>query len=339
MITYNESVKTVTSKNLIPICILKILEDHSDYNHKLTQQDIIDYLRIEYQVDSIERKAIGRTIERLQEELEIGIESDRGGCWLEPRDFEDYELHMLIDSIFTSRYIPRNYSRTLIKKISALGNEYFNDYVKYTFTTDNLSKNENQSIFFNIELIDEAITKNRQISFSYNKWGVDKKLHYSSPHTATPYRMIVHNQKYYLMCYEEYHKNIAYYRIDHMTNMKVLKDKVGTSIRKVPGWEGGITNKNMATNLPYMFADKQERITFYATPMVIDQMIDWLGFDVDIKKLGENEDKRMKLSIISSPEAMKYFALQYLDDIEILTPVSLREEIKKSLKKAANKYK
>lgn len=333
------TVKTVSSKNLIPLCILRILEDHSDIDHKLTQEDIIKYLMSEYQVEKVERKAVGRTLSRLRDELDIGIESDREGSWLEPRLFEDYELHMLVDSIFTCRYIPRNYSDDLIKKISSLSNEFFNAHIKYTYSTDNLSKTENKSVFSNIEIIDCAIEKCRQVQFDYNKYGVDKKLHQTSHQFASCYRMLVHNGKYYLMGLNEKYQTIFYYRLDHITNMRIVDEMPATPIRKVKGYESGLSNKDMAVNLPYMFADKQEKIVFFADPGVIDQMVDWLGLDVDINVIDTAKDGRFKLSIVTSPTAFQFFAQQYLEEVEVLQPKSLRNKIYKVLVDAADKYK
>lgn len=332
MATYNNDI----SDNLRPICILEVLKKHSDVNHKLTQKDIIDYLKKDYGI-KLERKSVGRILERLKVELDQNIEQDSHGSWMEPREFEDVELRMLIDAVFTSRYIPKNYSADLINKICGLSSEYFKPHIKYTYTVDDLDKTENKSVFLNIELVGNAIEAERQIEFDYNKYKADKKLHYSSHHIMTPYRMIVHNQRYYLMGYHEYFKNIVYYRLDHMTNMKVLDDKVATSIRTVPGWKGGITNKNMATNMPYMFSDKHERITLYVNTDLIDQMVDWLGYDIEV--LDESDPKRIKILIKTSPQAIKYFALQYINDVEILEPLALRKEIREILKESLKKYK
>ena len=44
--------------------ILQILEQYSDFDHPLKQQDIIDYLDKDYGI-SIERKAVGRNLSLL----------------------------------------------------------------------------------------------------------------------------------------------------------------------------------------------------------------------------------------------------------------------------------
>lgn len=35
----------------------------------------------------------------------------------------------------------------------------------------------NKQLFYTIEIIDEAINKNKQISFNYSEYGIDKKRH------------------------------------------------------------------------------------------------------------------------------------------------------------------
>ena len=50
------------------------------------------------------------------------------------------------------------------------------------------------------------------------KYGADKKMHRSAIHTVSPYQMILHNQRYYLMGYNEKWQHIQYYRMDRITN-------------------------------------------------------------------------------------------------------------------------
>ena len=327
----------VISRNLVPLCILKILEDHSDSNHHLIQEEIISYLKNEYQVDTAERKSIGRALDRLKEELDIDILKDRKGFWLESRAIEDYELQMLIDSVFTSRYISKGYSKDLIAKLIGLGNEYFKSHVKYTYSMDNLDKTENKALFLNMELIDTAIEQDRQVEFDFNKYGADLKLHVTSHHKVSPYMFIVHNQRYYLMAYHETFKKMQFFRMDHMTSVAILEENIRTQARTVPGWEGGITNESLSAR-PYLFTDKPERITFLVDESAFDYIIDWLGYDIELEKVTEATEDKLKVTVKSSPNAMKYFALQFMDVVEVQTPKKLRDQIAESVKLAAGKY-
>ena len=89
--------------------------------------------------------------------------------------------------------------------------------------------------------------------------------------------------------------------------------------------------------MPYMFADSPERIEFFADEWALDQVVDWFGKDIRITST-ENE-KRYRVSVLSSPNAMEFWALQYAGAVEILTPVPLREKVKQRLEDAIKKYK
>ncbi|MBQ2642889.1 MAG: WYL domain-containing protein [Eubacterium sp.] len=311
-----------------------ILKYYSDYNHPLTQKDIQNYLKKDYGI-SIERKAVSRNLSLLRE-MGVEIESSRKGSYIEIRDFEDSELHMLIDGVLSSKHISAVHSKNLIEKLCGLSSKYFRSCVKNVTSVNEWSKTDNQALFYNIELVDEAISKGRQIKYDYNKYDIDKKLHKTSTQHLSPYQLILHNQRYYLMGYNDYWKNIVYHRMDHITNMEVLDDKA-TPLRSLKGFENGIDYKLLSTAMPYMYADKPVRVTFEATVNIIDQIVDWFGDEAKISKV-RDDDSKVKVVIKASPLAMEHWAMQYANFVEIISPKSLRESVKKSLKEAIKKY-
>ena len=183
--------------------------------------------------------------------------------------------------------------------------------------------------------MDEAIDSKRQIRFEYNKYGADKKLHKTRVHYASPYQLILHNQRYYLMARNELWKNMAYYRLDRIKNMTIT-DKRLAPIREIEGYENGIDYNELSTALPYMYTDKPELVEFIADEAVIDQVIDWFGKGIRIEKADEG---KVKVTVRVSPMAMEHWALQYLDYVEVTKPDKIRERIKESLEKGVGKYK
>lgn len=311
--------------------ILQILEQYSDFDHPLKQQDIIDYLDKDYGI-TIERKAVGRNLSLLKE-AGYDIASDRRGSYLAERTFDDSELRMLIDGVLASRHITAKHSKELIEKLCSLSNKYFRSHVKNIWSVNEWSKTDNQALFYNIEIVDAAIEQGKQITFSYNKYGADKKLHKTSDHRATPYQMILRNQRYYLIACNEKWKNLGHYRLDRITDIR-LTDEPATPLRSLPGHESGIDYKEYATSLPYMFTDKPERVEFLADPAIIDQIVDWFGDNARIEQSGD----KLKVSVKVSPMAMEYWAMQYLNFVEILSPASLRTRIAANLEAARGKY-
>ena len=115
-------------KKLALLRILQILEQYSDYDNPLKQEDIARYLDRDYGI-VIERKAIGRNI-LLLKDAGYDILSDRRGCYLVSREFEDSELRLLIDGVLASRHITANHSKKLIEKLCNLSNKYFRSHIK-----------------------------------------------------------------------------------------------------------------------------------------------------------------------------------------------------------------
>lgn len=311
-----------------------ILKDHSDYDHPLTQAEIKSHLKNDYGI-SIERKAVSRNLSLLKE-MGVEIESNRKGSYIDVRDFEDSELHMLIDGVLSSKHISTTHSKNLISKLCGLSNKYFKSCVKNITSVDDWSKTDNQELFLNIELVDEAIANKCQVKFDYNKYDIDKKLHKSSVQYVSPYQLILHNQRYYLMGYSEYWKNMVYLRMDHITNMEITENKA-TPIRSVKGYENGIDYKLIATAMPYMYSDEPVRVTFTASVDIIDQIVDWFGHEAKISRVKDDESK-VKVVIKASPLAMEHWVMQYANFVEVVSPKSLRDKIGKSLKTAAKKY-
>lgn len=319
------------SKKLALLRIAQILHDYSDETHPLSQEEIVQRLESEYSI-AIERKAVGRNLALLKE-AGMDIATTPHGCYSERRQFEDSELKLLIDGVLCSKHITAAHSKQLIEKLAKQSNIYFKKHIKNVYSVTERNKSENGQLFLNIELTDEAIEKGRQLTFTYNKYGADKKLHKSATHTASPYQMILHNQHYYLMALNEKWHNMGFYRMDKITDMTITEMPL-TPIRNVEGYEDGINYKDISSAMPYMFTDKPEHVEMLVDGSIIDQVIDWFGYDIAIAPCGE----RYKITLKASPAAMEFWALQYVKYAEVTFPTSLRERIRKTLTDGTKKY-
>lgn len=321
------------AKKLALLRILQILHKYSDLQHPLTQEKIAYYLDSEYGI-VIERKAISRNISLLMDaDVEIG--HCRDGYYLETREFEDTELKLLVDSVLCNQNITAKHSADLIEKLCKLSNKYFRSHVKNVYAVKDWNKSDNAALFFNIEMIDMAINEGKQVQYDYNKYGKDKKLHKSSFQRATPYQLILHNQRYYLMGYSEYWGNMIFHRLDRITNIKIY-DAPAYPLKKIPGYESGIDYKKISTTMPYLHSDKPERVEMLADAWVIDQVVDWFGKDLAVR---ETEDpEKIIISLWANPYAMSLWALQYVNYIEVISPAHLRDRIRNYLQSGLEKY-
>ena len=320
-------------KKLALIRILQILQKHSDSAHPIKHDKIVELLETEYGL-IVERKAIGRNISLLNE-AGFEIETTKKGSFLAERTFEDSELRLLIDGVLSSGHISAKHSKDLIEKLCAQSNRYFRPRVKNIYSVNDWNKTDNVSVFYTIEIVDEAIETGKQVRFEYNKYGADKQLHRTSRQTVSPYQMILHNQRYYLMGYNEKWQEMRYYRMDRITSVELV-NAPPTPLRTVKGFESGIDYKRFSQGMPYMFADELQTVEFVADGWAIDQIVDWFGKDITIE---QQEDGRFLVRVKASINAMEYWAMQYMNAVEIISPTELRNRLKNNLQNANEKYK
>ena len=320
------------TKKLALLHILEIYQKYSDCDHPLKQENIISHLSCDYGIE-MERKAIGRNVSLLKE-AGIEIESNRKGSWLDSRSFENAELKLLIDGVLTSKHITAKHSKQLIDKLCSQSNIYFRSHVKNIYSVNEWSKTDNCTLFYNIDIVDEAIENNKQIKFYYNKYGIDKTLHRTSKNIVSPYQLLLNNQRYYLMAFNEKWKEMTFYRMDRITDIEILDVSV-TDIRKIEGYKNGIDYRELSSSLPYMYSDKKEVVEFLVEENIIDLVIDWFGFDT---RINMTQDGKIKVTVRVSQNAMEYWAMQFLNYVEILSPQSLREKIKQNLSVAVERY-
>ena len=154
------------NKKLSIIYTLKILQEFSDETHILTQEDIRKILYSKYGMEC-ERKSIGASIDSL---IDCGYDIIKTpkGCFLASRELESSEITFLIDAIFSSKMISSKQAKDLANKLSLFTSKYKRKKYNYLFKADEISRSNNQQLFYNIDIINEAIEKNKQIKFTYN---------------------------------------------------------------------------------------------------------------------------------------------------------------------------
>jgi len=342
----------IPPKKMLIINILEILKKYSDENHRLSQKKIADMLDTEYNM-KVDRKAIKRNLMNL---IDIGYEIEYTETirksqsgeeetiytdWYLNREFTDAELRLLIDSLLFSKHIPYNQCKELISKLEGLSNTYFKSKVKHIRTMPEKLP-ENKELFYTIEVLDEAISAGKRVSFHYiNNYGTDKKLQLSKNkngettiYEVNPYQMAATNGRYYLIATHKYYNNVTHYRIDRIKDIGILDEQV-TPTKEIPALINGFNlPKHMAENI-YMFGGESILVKFRAKKYIIKDILDWFGRDVNFSS--ENEDD-VDVRVRVSEEAMVYWSLQYGEHIEVLEPAGLRERVGTAAKAIADKY-
>jgi len=310
-------------KKALNMMILEVLEQYTDRDHRLTQQKIVDLLEKNYGVPCT-RQTIKNNLMLLGE---MGYEiSMEGGIFLKSRLFDNAELRMLIDSVLFSRTLSGEEAERLIKKLKALGNKYFHAKVKHVCHLPKLIHSDNKQVLLNLDVLSDAIEQERKVSFTYNSYGKDFQLHprRKEPYIVNPYQMVANQGRYYLLCSYDTSNRLSHYRLDYMTKLEMLDEKVKPMDQMEDFVQGYSLPKHMAEHI-YMFSGPSVQVKMRVSEHMIGALIDWFGKKF---RIVQEEADKLIVSVACNKQAMRYWALQYGQYAEILEPESLRDEIR-----------
>lgn len=322
------------NKKMLNILILKILQQYSDEQHALTQQDIIKLLEVNYGMEC-DRRSVKSNVLSLKE-MGYDIAMDKGYKLL-TREFDDAELRILIDSILFSKSISTKQAKDIIENICKMASTYFNAKVSHISNLPDLNRTMNKQAMYSLDAINDAIDERKKISFIYNTVGTDLKLHprREEPYIVNPYQIVANNNRFYLIGNYDKYDNIAHYRIDRMTEVCKLDEKI-KPMKQVPEIKDGLNlPKHMAEHI-YMFSGPSVEVKLKTSEDMIPQMDDWFGKDFRITSV---DDGKVTIRLRCNEKAMRYWALQYGPYVEVLEPLSLREQLKSDISEMLDKYK
>ena len=339
-----------SKKKMIPSMILEILKKRTDENHTLDQKDILDELNKSFD-PPLDRKTVRRNIEYL---LDIGCpinytekpRSNGNDVWTDfylARDFTEPELRLLIDGLLFSNHVPYKRCQDLIEKLEGLASEHFKSHVKHIKTLPD-PEVYNKQLFYTIQVLDEAISQERQVSFHYVNYGTDKKNHPKldengepKVYIINPYQMVAKEGTYYLICNNDDYNILSNYRVDRIADVRILEDKKRKPFSKLTDANGDRFNLSeyMKTHIK-MYASGDCHVRFKITPAMVTDIIDIFGKDV---RFEEETDTYVIVSAQVTENAMIQFAKAYSPDVVILEPQRLVDAMKDWSRKVNHLYK
>ena len=310
------------------ICLYRILEQYSDEEHILTMKDIIGRFNVDFGL-RIDRRTIYSSVKTLQK-LKYDIsdfEENRRGYFLRTRLFEPSELRLMMDAVYSMDSIPQKQTFDLIEKLQSTCSVHQKRLYKHLFASEPDKKTQNRTVFFNIDSLETAIADKVKVDFVYMQYGLDKRLHprRKERYTVSPYSMVCDNKKYYLLCIKEGKEDLSFYRIDLMKDIRILDKPVDFPPSKV--------DINTARKTVYAYAGEPINIKLRCRNSAVGSIVDQFGAGVRIEPL---DDEYFIARVRTVPDGMLYWTMQYLSDVEILEPESVRQRAIDMIK--ANPY-
>ncbi|MGN0162830.1 MAG: helix-turn-helix transcriptional regulator [Candidatus Ornithomonoglobus sp.] len=310
--------------------IIELFKKKTDEDHPISISEIIDYLA-ELGIKA-ERKSIYRDIEAMNElgyDI-IQVHNKRFTYYLANRDFETAELRLLVDAVQASRFITKKKSNELIRKLESLTTEYDASKLNSQVFVANRIKASNESIYYNVDSIHNAIQENCKITFLYFDWDINKKKvfrHNGAKYVISPWALIWNNENYYLIGYDSASKMIKHYRVDRMTSIDILSQK-----REGKNDFCEIDVAVYARRFFGMYNGEITTVTLSCAKNMTNAVIDRFGREVRFRPEADGERFEVDVNIAVSPVFYSW-VFQFGGQVRITSPAWAAEGLKEMAQK------
>lgn len=315
--------------------LARYLMQHSDEEHPVSTAQIIEELA--RNDISAERKSIYDDIEALRNfgvDI-IQVKGKNGGYYIGERDFELPELKLLVDSVQSSKFITQDKTYKLIKKIESLASIYDGQLLQRQVFVSNRVKSMNESIYYTVDVISDAITQNRKIRYQYFEYTVEKERrfrHDGKFYNVSPFALIWDDENYYMLAWDSDAEKMKHYRVDKMFRVSMTEDEREglEEFRKV--------DMSAYTKSVFgMFGGNEQKVKLRFSNYLAGAVLDRFGRDTIIIKDGD-EHFTVSVSVVVSRQFLAW-VFGFGEDAEIISPDEVRDEMKKQAEVIAEKYK
>ena len=312
--------------------ILDYLQRNSHQDHPVRASELIAMLMNRHNI-SCDRKTVYSDIAALQDygvDI-VSIPGKNGGYYIASRNFEIPELKLLIDAVQSSRFLTEKKSRELIEKLCNQCSVHDARLMRRDVLVSGRVKSMNETIYYNVDAIQEAIALNRTISFRYFDWGLDGQRRYrDKEYEASPYGLCQDNENCYLLAHSPRH-GITSYRVDRMAEIRT------TDTPRTPCPE--LTGKALvehANRLFQMYAGETVQVKLRFHRSLINAVIDKFGREILL--IPDGEDHFVTTVDVAVSPMFLSWVIGFGNKAKVLHPQSVIEACKAMCREAMEQY-
>ncbi len=306
------------------ILVIRELLLETDELHPLTTADFIAKLK-ERGIEA-ERKSVADDLTALAEygmDIESVAVGKRKGYYLASRMFESAELKMLVDSVQAAKFLSPKKTRGLIKKLAGLSSRGEAALLKRQLYISDRGKTDNESVFYNIDAIHGAIGEDREITFVYWQYDLNKKRvprKSGARYRVSPFALVWDDEFYYLIAYDAADARIKHYRVDKMTRITITdserqgKDAFAALDMSV------YTSRNFS-----MFAGEEADVVLDCDANLIGVIVDRFGADVSVHPNGDGFTAFVRVAV---SEQFFGWVAALGGAVRIVSPQPVKEQFK-----------
>lgn len=319
----------VQKSKLKLLYLVDILRKKTDENNYLAATEICDELS---QLDiPAERKSIYNDIDILREygfDIIHTGSKNKGGYFLGAREFELAELRLLSDAVQAANFISQKKTNQLVEKIESFASEKQAKILHSQVYVDNRPKCKNEEIYYTISLLDEAISANIKVNFTYTRRRITEEFKTAKEDksfTVSPYALIWSDDHYYLVCNNEKYDNLMNLRIDKIKHL----EKTSLPARhfsEVSDYKNHFDSADYASKLFNMYSGEPKPVEFICNNDTLEPMLDRFGENVKIQKY-DNEHFILRTNVAAS-EGLVSWIVQFGGRVKVKSPNDLVYSVK-----------
>ncbi len=317
--------------------ISEYLSRFTDGNKGVTLSQIRDYLMDQLGCESVSTVTISRDIDQLIE-MGMPIESHIGAhnthyYYMTPSKFTVNEIRFIIDSISINKFLSASQKQTLFHKFEGLCSEAdLRRLISHVSLADVAPPNLN--LLQNLETVHDIIGERRKINFNYGKYNMEKQIvYYHKKRDLIPDKVVFTSNRFYLKCIDETTGKARTYRIDRMENIISGERYVPykKSVRVVP--QQGVA-------LDIYDVEKYEVVHFRIRRPLLDDFIEMFGEFATVVPDGSGDDSEYIILRANVGISFGFYrwVMKFGSDVEILSPVYVRETFREKLCAVAKMY-
>ena len=315
------------------LLLLHIFQRESDENHPLSVPKLLDKL----QANGIlaERKSVYADVEILRKQgYDIVLQRGRG-YYLGERNFQLAELKLLVDAVQSSRFITVKKSHELIHKLEQQTSAYGAQTLQRQVFVAGRVKSMNESVYYNIDAIHNAINEKRQITFryfDYNICGRKVLRHNGAIYQMSPYALLCSDENYYLTAYDGKAQEIKHFRVDKMLDIQMTEEKrLGREVFNE--FDTAVYDKKMFG----MFGGTEERVKLLCDNELANVILDRFGRDVNLIPKGE---KQFTVNVdVAVSRQFVFWVMGLGDGAKIVAPESVVSLVQAEIERLQLQYK
>lgn len=352
-----------------PYLVYQYLLRNSDENHVVTAPELVGYLQ-EIGIYA-ERRSIYKDIEEINNALWI-LENDsdiedvnkamaagyfdadktivydnrQKGFYVTHRKYDASDIRLISECIYSSKYI----SQTEAERLVDIMKEFVSDEQASEIRTEALVTNRvrtlNKNALRNVSTIYDAMSKVidgakhilEKITFQYLKYdlnNMDKltERRRGAIYKVSPYKLVINDENYYLLAFDDYAQDMRTYRVDRMKNItRTGEPREGKEVF------AKVDLKSYTRRTFGMFNGEKERVCIRFVASLLDAAIERFGRGSEIS-YSKMDDHHFMISVdVEISDQFLGWICGFGSKAVIIAPESVKNQFLDYIEKIKSKY-